>query len=408
MLTRIKYLLTGVTCALSPLAENSASAVTVDGPLVVATDFGPPVVGGSLFGSAIAVDGETAVVGSSTQEAIVYIRSSASRWDLSAALPMPLARTTFTSYFVGDPVAVDDGAVLLGESQAAVWPNEEQGEVDSYALQDENWRLRQNLFDFTTGTARDHFGSAVATDGAELVVGASTDGSLPGVAYSATLVGGIWQMQQRIAPFDGAVGDGFGTSVAIEGDTIVVGASSATDDSASKAGVAYVYAFVGGTWKEVQKFSSTHPVEGGSFGAKVATSGNWIAVAAPCESVGTVNIAGYVYLFQRSGEIWKLKQVLSDPIPSNPGAFGSALDLKKNQLVVGELGADRAIVYELVGSVWTKYASMTGNLGGALGASAAISESTGEILVGAPFEHSHDGHVYIFENDEIFSDGYEP
>ncbi len=408
MPSRIPYRLTESVCVFSLFACNSLAVVTTDGPMVLSSDFGPPGSGGSFFGSSMAVGNGIAGVANSLAEADVYVRSPTSGWDFSIALPMPFAGTNFASYFVGEPVSVDGDVVLLGETQAPVWPNDEQGEIDSYLLQNDEWRLNQNLFDFRTGAAYDHFGSAVATDGSELVVGASADDTRPGVAYSATLADGIWQMQQWIAPKDGGVGDGFGTAVAIEGDTLIIGASSAIDGSATKAGAAYVYAFIAGVWQQVQKLSSTHSVDGGSFGARVSVSGNWIAVAAPCESVGTVSTAGYVYLFQQSGGIWELKQTLSDPSPTTPGAFGGALDMKKNQLVVGELGADTAFVYKLVGSVWTKYASMTGKPGGAFGASAAISESTGEILVGAPFEDLHAGHVYVFANDKIFSDGYEP
>ena len=64
--------------------------------------------------------------------------------------------------------------------------------------------------------------------------------------------GGRWQQQAKLLSDDGAAQDGFGLSVAISGDTAVVGALW-DDDNGTSSGSAYVFRFDGSTWLQEAK-----------------------------------------------------------------------------------------------------------------------------------------------------------
>ena len=139
--------------------------------------------------------------------------------------------------------------------------------------------LEQAKLTASDGAANDHFGVSVAIAGDTIVVGAYGDddsGSDSGSAYVFTRTGTTWTEQTKLTASDGAAGDQFGTSVAITGDTIVVGAD--LDDTAS--GSAYVFTRTGTAWMEQAKLTASDGAAVDSFGISVAIVGDTIVVGA--------------------------------------------------------------------------------------------------------------------------------
>ena len=120
-----------------------------------------------------------------------------------------------------------------------------------------------------TGTAGDSFGESVAISGETIVVGAFNDdgaaGFNQGSAYVFVRSGGVWSQQQKLEASDGAEDDGFGWLVAISGETVVVGAPG--DDGAASAnqGSAYVFVRSGGVWSQQQKLEASDAAEFDAF-----------------------------------------------------------------------------------------------------------------------------------------------
>ena len=87
----------------------------------------------------------------------------------------------------------------------------------------------------------DQFGCSVAISGETVVVGAPFDdgagGSDQGSAYVFVRSGGVWSQQQKLLASDAAAGDQFGNSVAISGETVVVGAASDEAQRQSRLGL---------------------------------------------------------------------------------------------------------------------------------------------------------------------------
>jgi len=130
------------------------------------------------------------------------------------------------------------------------------------------------------GATRDLFGNAVAIDGDTIVVGCYLDGDKgfhSGSVYVFTLMGTTWAEQAKLVPQDGAANNQFGGSVAIDGDTIVVGAAE-DDTNGMSSGSAYVFTRTGSTWTERTKLLPSDGSEYGSFGSSVAISGDTIVV----------------------------------------------------------------------------------------------------------------------------------
>jgi hypothetical protein len=103
----------------------------------------------------------------------------------------------------------------------------------------------------TTGTAGDLFGYHIALEGDTLVVGAAGDAN-SGAAYVYTRVDQAWTEAAKLVPDQRTPESLFGCNVALYGDTVVVGAQN--DDSAARnAGAAYVYAKHDTSWQQVDK-----------------------------------------------------------------------------------------------------------------------------------------------------------
>ncbi len=212
------------------------------------------------------------------------------------------------------------------------------------------------------------FGGAAAMDGDTLVIGAPRCSSpewKPGTAYVFTRSGGIWTQQAQLAASDAAACDMFGYSVAVDGDTVVIGAPEANLGAVVQAGAAYVFVRSGQTWTQQAKLTAADPHDGDHFGFSVAIRGDTIMSGAAYADVTGVGDAGAVYVFARSAGIWtqSMKLVASDAF--NLAGFGSSVALGGDTAVVGaaphpytgKTGA--AYVFLTSGATWTEQAKLT-------------------------------------------------
>jgi hypothetical protein len=91
-----------------------------------------------------------------------------------------------------------------------------------------------------------------------------------GSAYVFVRNGTSWTEQQKLTASDASTGDFFGGSVAISGDTVLVGAYGDNHSGSSNAGSAYVFVRSGTTWTEQQKLTAADATLDDTFGASVA------------------------------------------------------------------------------------------------------------------------------------------
>lgn len=307
--------------------------------------------------------------------------------------------------------------------------------------------------------ANDGFGYSVAISGDTIVVGAagessnqttitngptaSSDNSLgsAGAAYVFQRFGSSWSQAAYLKPSNLGGTDQFGVSVAIDRDTIVVGANQedsnqttitnapnaiAPNEGATDSGAAYVFQRSGTTWSEQAYLKPSNTGANDQFGISLAISGDTIAVGAYFEDSNQTSItngspapanegatnAGAVYVFQRSGTTWSEQAYLK---PSNMEAgdrFGITVDISNDTIVVGAnleasnqititngsgasvdnsaVNAGAAYVFRRTGTTWTQEAYLkapNAESGDQFGNAVAIDGDT--IVVGAFAESSN-------------------
>jgi hypothetical protein len=133
------------------------------------------------------------------------------------------------------------------------------------------WSQQQKLL-ASDGAANDEFGDSVAVSGNTAVIGAPDKASYQGAAYVFTRSNAVWGQQQELLASDGTAYDLFGNSVAVSGDTAVVGARKASD----RPGAAYVFVFISGL--QLQGVGSSAQFQTASLAAfqlAQAGAGHW-------------------------------------------------------------------------------------------------------------------------------------
>jgi len=193
--------------------------------------------------------------------------------------------------------------------------------------------------------AFDIFGVSVAISGDTIVVGASGEDSYTGSAYVFVKPTDGWSNMTKTAKLsasDGAMFDWFGHSVTISGDTIVVGAFE--DDSA------YVFVKPTGGWSNMtQTAKLTAGVAGYNFGISVAISGDTIVIGA--EKVGLYRGSAYVFVKPTGG--WSNMTHTAELIASDCArydSFGISVAISGDIIVVGASGDN--ITYTDQGSAY--------------------------------------------------------
>ena len=169
--------------------------------------------------------------------------------------------------------------------------------------------LRQATLTASDGHAVDFFGYSVALAGDTALVGACDrtigGNTYQGAAYVFVRSGGTWAQQGALTASDGAAHDGFGSSVALDGDTALIGAPGHQVGDNGAQGAAYVFVRSGGTWSEQ---GGALTASGGAasdwFGSSVALDGDTALIGASAARVGDNAAQGAAYVFVRSGGAW--------------------------------------------------------------------------------------------------------
>jgi hypothetical protein len=171
----------------------------------------------------------------------------------------------------------------------------------------------------------------VAISGETVVVGGSGDFLGLGSAYVFVRSGGVWSQQQKLRASDAGRESGFGRSVAISGETVVVGSPLASGFM----GEAYVFARSGGVWSQQQKLRASDARTFDNFGESVAISGETVVVGSPFDDGATGGSQGSAYIFVRSGGVWSQQQELFASDAAVGDTFGGSVAFSGETLVVG-------------------------------------------------------------------------
>ena len=364
---------------------------------------------GDAFGGSVSVSGEVVVVGAHSESsnatgvnhptgqsnnsspnsgaAYVFVRNG-NVWSQQAYLK---ASNTGSNDYFGGSVAVSGDTVVVGaynEDSGATGVNGNQGDALAgehsgaayiFVRNGTTWSQQAYVKASNTG-AGDHFGGQVGISGDTVVVAAineasaatgvngnQNDNSAPiaGAVYVFARNGATWNQQAYLKASntgsdDPVLNDGFGVSVAVSADTIVVGAkfesSSARgvngnqgDDGSYWSGAAYIFARSAGVWSQQAYLKASNADPADWFGASVGVSGDTVVVGAPAESSSVTGVshpngqsdnsatnAGAAYVFRRSGTTWTQQVYLKASNTRNErDEFGGMVAVSGDTVVVG-------------------------------------------------------------------------
>ncbi|HKP69955.1 MAG TPA: FG-GAP-like repeat-containing protein, partial [Pyrinomonadaceae bacterium] len=319
----------------------------------------------------------------------------------------------FQDYF-GSSIAVDGDTAVVGASGVDVGPGAfDHGAVYVFVRRGTGWSFQQKLTASDAATS-DGFGSRVAIDGDTIVASSYLDDSGTaanrGAVYVFTRTGSIWTEQQKLLASDGAGADWFGYSVAISGDTILAGAPNDDFSSLDNAGSAYVFTRSGQTWSEQSKIVASDPTGFSMFGSSVAIDGNNALIGSPDSENGGSFRHGSAYVIVRDGATWSHQQKLTPASiePFDSLNFGITVDIDGETCVIGASeestasGSDAGAVYVFTrtGSTWTRQAKLLASDATSYdGFGKDVSIEGNQILIGSPTNdviNSEQGVAYLF------------
>jgi len=288
------------------------------------------------FGSAVSIEGYTAVIGAPSHQNIdagkAYVfQGTTLGWSQSAKL----APGDFSNQkLFGSSVQIKGDKIIVGApGDKANGP----AAGAAYIFQDSGtgWVQVAKLLP-GDGATDDHFGSSVSISGAFAIIGAHGDddnGTDSGSAYIFQDTGSGWTQFAKLTASDGAAGDGFGYSVSIDGNTAIIGANR-DDTTTADAGSAYRFVFGGSAWTEEQKLLPGDPGNKDYFGCSVAVDGELAHVGAYSNNdVG--NDSGASYIFEDEGATWKEIAKLRASDEHMYDRFGIAVALSGQTAAIG-------------------------------------------------------------------------
>lgn len=340
---------------------------------------------GGYFGRWIAVNGDTALIGafgdnSCTGSAYVFVRNGTT-WTQQAKLT---ASDGVPGDAFGRAVALSGDTAVVGTFQA----NNKVGAVYVFGRIGTTWTQLAKLTSSPAGRPT-CFGRSVSMSGDTIAVGAHCDGNSTGAVYMFVGGGSTWVQQARVTAPDGAPSDYFGRSVALDADTLLVGAYFNTIQ-----GAAYVFVRDGVIWTNQAKFTPTDNAS--VFGYSVSLSGDTALIGAP----GTQTYTGSAYIYARSGTMWTQQAKLVSPQPKEKGNFAYAVALKGTTAVIGawyeNSSKGAAYVFQSDQTAWALYTTFTapdGIVGDTFGYEVVLDSATA--VVGAYAANNYAGSAYV-------------
>lgn len=350
----------------------------------------------NLFGTSLTIEDDTALIGAPggvflMGAAYVFTRTSGGTWTEQAKLT-PSDAGPYQSF--GWSVALMGDTALVGAPGAAAGGVPHAGALYVFTRDGSgDWTERTKLTAADAAPSR-LFGWSVALAGDTAVVGSpshSFSTSYPGAAYIFARDGsGNWSEQAKLTASDAMAADDFGVSVTVAGDSAVVGAAGA-DVGGTNTGAAYVFARdSSGIWNQRAKLTAADAAAGDLLGSSVALAGSTALLGAVGKRTDNVFGAGAAYVFVRtSGGRWKEQTKLTITDTAINDELGASVALAGSTALVGAPGKYKgtggAYVFTRGGGNWTEQAKLTANVPVAItffGNSVALADDTA--LVGAP------------------------
>ncbi|WP_198000435.1 Calx-beta domain-containing protein [Gimesia alba] len=324
-----------------------------------------PEVNNDLFGSDVAVDGDTMISSAlywdadqpNQGAAFIYVRNDQGTpnhpeddtWEYQATLLAPNPAVGDSDRF-GWKVAISgDTAVVGAPYQDGSGVN--SGSLYVYTRSGNTWSFQQELSVPET-TDNDYFGNVIAIEGDTIVVGVQSTDNFTGAAYVFNRANGIWSKSTTLVAEDADENDYFGNAVDIENATIVIGARH-DSETISQSGAVYVFNFENGIWSQTQKIKDSTPGFRREFGVSISLEGNDLLIGSSSNrdlsySSGKADL----YTFDPENNLWNHSQTLTASDAAHNSHFGIDVLIKEDLILIGA-------VYDPASNNFDPYSSYT-------------------------------------------------
>jgi tRNA(Arg) A34 adenosine deaminase TadA len=310
-------------------------------PLTVLNNPGPGI--GDSFGSSLAVSGTWFVVGAPYARTGTANSGIACVYDLASATPtvplLTLSNPHPAAYGnFGNSVAISGTRIVIGDYLDYTL-GQQTGSAFVYDLASATPAVPMAVLDNPSPEQGDTFGSSVAVSGTRVVIGATNDKTgayNAGSAYVYDLASATPTVP--IATLNNpspAPNDWFGARVAISGTRVVVGASQ-DDTGATDSGSAYVYDLTSATPSvPVATLNNPEPAYQDQFGSSVAISGTRIVIGAHSDNTGVPD-TGSAYVHDLASPTPTVPvTTLNNPSPQVNDLFGLSVAIDSTTILVG-------------------------------------------------------------------------
>lgn len=316
---------------LADIASAEVPTVQV-GPFVESS----PPLAYSALGAAVAVDGEWCAVGVPGDDEAgvnagaveVFLTQTWSR----AGVLYPSLAVAGDQW--GDAIALSGDTLLLGSRRSSAGPPN-SGRVVVFRREGNSW-IQANSMLPSDLVADGQFGASIAADGATAIIGApgAVNSGIPsGAAYIASQTGATWSVVKRFSPTVGEAQGRYGSSVTISGGWAAIGAPG-DDQGGADSGAVYLLRRIGTQWFAAGTVVSPSPQPGDRFGVSVSLSGSTLAVGAYRRDETELD-SGAVFIYSLAGTSWSLTQVVAPSELVSGSEFGYSVCIHGSSLVVG-------------------------------------------------------------------------
>ena len=320
-------------------------------------------IGSGFFGSTIAASDQftavaesTATVGGTANAGKVYVTRLAD--NVTAVL---VDGVSGVLYF-GTSLSVSGNVLVVGTPSGTGTPAP-GGKASIFEFLNGAWVRTESLAPASPQN-QDYFGGATAIDPIEsrVFVSAVLDNTGLTVDHGSVSVyeksGANWVATATINSAPIAANAHFGSSLAVDGNRLAVGAQNETHGGVTAAGAAYIFELNGGSWAQMARITAPTPAPSENFGASISLEGDTLAVGAPTSYWASPQYPGAVYIFRKIGGSWAHVRTIRSDAPAPFDLFGRSVELRGGKLLIGgRFGAGSAVmVYEENGGAWTRVA----------------------------------------------------
>ena len=306
---------------------------------------------GYLFGNAVAIDGDIAVVGATgeTVDTIstggaVYVfqyNNSSQTWAQTHRL---VASDVVSESRFGSSVAVEDMRILvgsLGRNTGGTGSNFWSGRAYVYDYNSDSDSWLETIIYNPEQDADDYFGRSVDLDGDTAIIGADHGVShpepSPGQAYIFVKNEDNWDLQQELIPENSlSHDDNYGYSVSIDGNIAIVGALDADNNGMEDSGAAFLFTRSGTTWSQTTVLiGDDTDATDDRFGMSTDIENGTIIISSCANEVNSVADAGSLYIFEENDSLWEQVKQINRATGSDSDSYGISVNISGERVFVG-------------------------------------------------------------------------